>query len=283
MDRDNVSGGSLDIDQLKKYAQDLAKVYKSEREKRRELEAAYQELQQTKDMLVQSEKLAAVGRLTAGVAHEILNPVNIISMRLQLLKMTEDFSDRAREAISICKNQLNRIIQITKDLGQFSRIHEKQITTCDLKEVIGYILGLGAPQLKKEGVKTDVEYHPDLPLIPLDKNRIEQVILNIISNATTAMAGQKTKVLRIRTKLAASEGHVQILISDTGTGIDEGDMNRIFDPFFTTKEPGQGTGLGLFISYNIIQDHGGRIWAENNGWGGASFFIELPVIRRVQS
>ncbi len=271
MDRDKGSGGSLDIDQLKKYAQDLAKVYKSEREKRRELEAAYQELQQTKDMLVQSEKLAAVGRLTAGVAHEILNPVNIISMRLQLLKMTGDLSNRAREAISICKNQLNRIIQITKDLGQFSRIHERQITMCDLKEVIGYILALGAPQLKKEGVKTDVEYHPDLPLIPLDKNRIEQVILNIISNATTAMAGQKTKVLCIRTKLAASEGHVQILISDTGTGIDEGDMNRIFDPFFTTKEPGQGTGLGLFISYNIIQDHGGRIWAENNGWGARLF------------
>ena len=283
MDRDNVSDGSLDIDQLKKYAQDLAKVYKSEREKRRELEAAYQELQQAKDMLIQSEKLAAVGRLTAGVAHEILNPVNIISMRLQWLKMTGDLSDRAREAISICENQLNRIIQITKDLGQFSRIHEKQITMCDLKEVIGHVLALGAPQLKKEGVKTDDEYHPDLPLIPLDKNRIEQVILNIISNATTAMAGQKTKVLRIRTKPAASEGHVQILISDTGTGIDEGDMDRIFDPFFTTKDLDQGTGLGLFISYNIIQDHGGRIWAENNGWGGASFFIELPVIRRVQS
>jgi signal transduction histidine kinase len=282
MDTNKASDSSLNTTQLKQYAQDLAEVYKSEREKRKELEAAYGELQKTKDMLVQSEKLAAIGRLTAGVAHEILNPVNIISMRLQLLKMTEDLSDRAREAIRICESQLSRIIEITKDLGQFSRIHEKQITMCDLKDVIGHVLTLGAPQLKKEGITIDVQYHRGLPLIPLDKNRIEQVILNIISNATAAMTGQATKVLRIRTK-PASKDHVLILISDTGTGIDQGDITRIFDPFFTTKRPDQGTGLGLFISYNIIQGHGGRIWAENNECEGASFFIELPVITPAQS
>jgi signal transduction histidine kinase len=282
MDADKASDGSLNTTQLKQYAQDLAEVYKSEQEKRKELEAAYGELQQTKDMLVQSEKLAAIGRLTAGVAHEILNPVNIISMRLQLLKMTEDLSDRAREAIRICENQLSRIIEISKDLGQFSRIHEKQTTMCDLKDVIGHVLTLGAPQLKKEGITIDVHYHPGLPLIPLDKNRIEQVILNIISNAIAAMAGQATKVLRITTK-PASEDHVLILISDTGTGIDQGDITAIFDPFFTTKHPDQGTGLGLFISYNIIKGHGGRIWAENNESGGSSFFIELPVITPVPS
>ncbi len=276
METHNASG-TLNVDQLKKYAKDLAEVYKSEKERRKELEAAYHELQQAKDMLVQSEKLAAIGRLTAGVAHEILNPVNIISMRLQLLKITEDLSDRAKSALSICEGQLNRIIEITKDLGQFSRMHEKEITMSDLNRVIEHVLALMAPQLKKEDIETIVEYCPDLPLIPLDKDRIEQVIFNIISNAAAALAGQKTKLLRIETKPGASEDYVQASISDTGSGIDHGHMNRIFDPFFTTKDTDQGTGLGLYISYGIIKDHGGRIWAENNEWGGASFFIDLPV------
>jgi signal transduction histidine kinase len=280
VETNDFSTNSLNLDQLKKYARDLAEVYQSEKQKRKQLEAAYRELQQTKEMLVQSEKLAAMGRLTAGVAHEILNPLNIISMRLQLLKMTEDLSDRAKNALSICEHQLKRIAEITKDLGQFSRIHRKQITISDLNKVIKHVLTLVAPQLNQEGIETTVQCHPDLPVIPMDKDRIEQVIFNIISNASAALCGQKTKILRIITRPGASEEYVQALISDTGSGIDHAHMNRIFDPFFTTKDPDQGTGLGLFISYNIIQEHGGRIWVENNEYGGASFFIELPVRRK---
>ena len=242
-----------------------------------------QELQETRDMLVQSEKLAAIGRLTTGITHEILNPVNIISMRMQLVNKTEDLSDRTRAALSICKSQLNRIAEITKELGQFARIPKKDIIMSDLNKVIGHILTLYEPQFKVDDINTDIQFHPDLPLIPLDKDRIEQVIFNIISNANASMAAQKNKMLRIITKPTASKDYVQAIISDTGTGIDSSDMNKIFDPFFTTKDQRQGTGLGLFISYNIIQDHGGRIWAENNEWGGASFFIELPVVRDINS
>lgn len=277
MDGNNSFQGSPDTGQLRKYAKDLAEVYKSEKEKRKELEAAYDELQQTKEMLVQSEKLAAIGRLTAGIAHEILNPVNIISMRLQLLSMTEELSDRARDALSTCKNQLNRIVGITKDLGQFSRPHEKQNTICNLKDVIGHVLALAAPQLREEGIKTDVHYYPELPPILLDRNRIEQVIFNVIANAIAAMIGRETKILRVITKPASTEDYIQTLISDTGSGIDSANMNKIFDPFFTTKDVGQGTGLGLYISYSIIKEHGGRLWAENNEWGGATFSIELPI------
>ena len=248
-----------------------------------DLRNTLQELQETKDMLVQSEKLAAIGRLTTGITHEILNPVNIISMRMQLVNKTEDLSDRTREALSICKSQLNRIAEITKELGQFARIPKKDIIMSDLNKVIGHILTLYEPQFKVDDINTDIQFHPDLPLIPLDKDRIEQVIFNIISNANASMAGQKNKMLRIITKPTASKDYVQAIISDTGTGIDSSDMNKIFEPFFTTKDQPQGTGLGLFISYNIIQDHGGRIWAENNEWGGASFFIELPVVRDMNS
>lgn len=282
MEKNNFQRDSS-ADQLRKYAEDLTEVYRSEKAKRKELEAANLELQETRDMLIQSEKLAAIGRLTAGVAHEILNPVNIISMRLQFLGRKEDLSDRARNALSVCKDQLNRIVQICQNLGQFSRIHERHVTMNDLNEVIGHVLTLIAPQFKQEGIKADVEYHPDLPLIPLYRDRVEQVILNIFSNAAAVMADQETKTLQIITKPTASEDHVQVIISDTGVGIGDSDVNKLFEPFFTTKEPGEGTGLGLFISYNIIKDHGGRIWAENNKGGGASFFIELPIAGAAKS
>lgn len=241
-----------------------------------ELRNTCQELQETRDMLVQSEKLAAIGRLTAGVAHEILNPVHIISMRLQLLEMKEGLSDEVRHGLDICKNQLHRIIGIIEDLRQFSRSSEKHVTINDLSSIIEHVLALQLPLFKEGGIKTEVHYTSELPSIPFDKDRILQVIFNIISNAIEAMEGQETKVLRITTK-AASDGFVQVVISDTGTGIDQDNMSKIFDPFFSTKDRAQGTGLGLYICYSIIQDHDGKIWAENNEWGGVSLYIELPV------
>ncbi|MBW2341285.1 MAG: hypothetical protein JRF50_13245 [Deltaproteobacteria bacterium] len=279
MEMDPLSAGSLPIDQLERYAKDLSELYRSEKEKTKELEAAYQKLQETKDLLVQSEKLAAIGRLATGVAHEILNPVNIISLRLQFLGMTEELSAPAKNSLAICKDQLNRIVEITKDLGRLSGTHKKHITMGDLNEVIGHVLTLAAPQFKEKDITTDVQYHPDLPLIALDRERIEQVIFNITSNAAATMADQETRILRIITKPAPSKDCVQVIISDTGTGIDQSDIYRIFDPFFTAKGSDLGAGLGFFISYSIVKDHGGRIWAENNEWGGASFFIDLPLVR----
>ena len=121
MNEKNVSSDSSQITQLKKYADDLAKVYNSEKQKRKDLESAIRELQETRDMLIQSEKLAAIGQLTAALGHEILNPVNIISMRLQLLEKTEDLSGQAKDVLKICKDQLARITGLTKNLCQFSR------------------------------------------------------------------------------------------------------------------------------------------------------------------
>lgn len=236
-----------------------------------------QELQETRDMLVQSEKLAAIGRLSAAVAHEILNPVNIISMRLQLLGQKEELPGLVKNTLSICKDQLNRIVEFTEDLGQFSLSSKKHISMGNLNEIIQQTLVLSRPQFKEYDIKTDVQYDTALPSIPLDKDRIVQVIFNLIHNATEAMAGSKTRTLGIATGLSAPGDYVQVIISDTGTGIDNSHMDKVFDPFFTTKDPGQGTGLGLFISYSIIHEHAGRMWAENNEWGGASFFIELPV------
>ena len=151
------------------------------------------------------------------------------------------------------------------------------MTINDLNGIIEHVLALQSPLFKEEGIKTEVHHTSDLPSIPFDKDRILQVLFNIISNATEAMEGQETKVLRIKTNAATSDEFVQVVISDTGTGIDQDNMSKIFDPFFSTKDRAQGTGLGLYICYSIIKDHGGRIWAENNEWGGVSLSIELPV------
>jgi len=242
---------------------------------------AEQEKEKLQTQLQRALKMEAIGRLTAGVAHEILNPVNIISLRLQLVKKAEDLSDPTKKALDICTSQLNRITEILKELGQFSHISKEYITMSDLNTVIGHVLTLYEPQLKVDNIKTDIQFYPDLPKIPLDQDRLGQVIFNIIANASDAMAEQENKMLRIITKPAASQDYMQVIISDTGTGIERSDMDKIFEPYFTTKDKPQDTGLGLFISYNTIQDHGGRIWAENNAWGGASFFIELPVSRDI--
>jgi two-component system NtrC family sensor kinase len=274
-------GGLADTAAVAIQNAQLYDALKKELDERRRAEEALgktgQALQETRDMLVQSEKLAAIGRLSAAVAHEILNPVNIISMRLQLLEQKEDFAGAVKDALAICKNQLNRIVKFTEDLGQFSRSSRKHISMNSLNEIIQHTLLLSDPQFKEYDIKTDVNYGAALPLIPLDKDRIEQVIFNLLYNATEAMAGRETRVLGIKTGLSAPGDYVQVIISDTGTGIEDSHMDKVFDPFFTTKDRGQGTGLGLFISYSIIHEHAGRMWAENNEWGGASFYIELPV------
>lgn len=241
---------------------------------------AERELQKTRDLLMQSEKLVSIGRLSAGVAHEILNPLNVISVELQLLLKTEALSPEVKSELTVCMEQVKRIVVIAEGLKQLSRLPVQKTTKHDLGRVIDHILSLSSSQLKIEGIETDVLHSPDLPAVSMDREKIEQVILNLITNAIDAMEGKEKKVLRISTRketLIGEEDGVRVVIADSGTGIPAKDMPVLFDPFFTTKEPGKGTGLGLFISYGIIHEHRGRIWAENNEWGGASFFIELPA------
>ena len=241
---------------------------------------AERELQKAKDLLMQSEKLVSIGRLSAGVAHEVLNPVNVISVELQMLLKTEALSPEAKAELTVCLDQIKRIVAIAESLKQLSRIPVQKTMKNDMGRVLDHILSLSSSQLRIEGIETDVHHQPDLPAVPMDREKIEQVILNLITNAIDAMEGKEKKVLRVSTsreKTIEGEDCVRVVIADSGTGIQEKDAPVLFDPFFTTKEPGKGTGLGLFISYGIIHDHRGRIWAENNEWGGASFFIELPA------
>ncbi|MDD5232918.1 MAG: PAS domain S-box protein [Syntrophales bacterium] len=238
-----------------------------------------QQLDNTREMLMQSEKLAAIGKLSAGVVHEILNPLNVISMRLQLLEKTEILSEKARNALEICTAQVERIVKITRNINQFSRISTRNVVQGNFNESAERVLMLMEPKLKTNNATVERAYAYDLPLVPMDISRIEQVILNLVNNALDAMSGREGKKIRACTFLKESDGKKFVVasFSDNGTGIHPDDMRKIFDPFFTTKGPDKGTGLGLSVSYGIIKDHNGRIWAENNEWGGASFFIELPI------
>lgn len=234
------------------------------------------QLQDAKDQLAQSEKLAALGVLASGAAHEILNPLNILSMRLQMMQMMKYSEDEVKKSFEICKSQIDRIVKIVGGIRTFSYLPEKkQAEKKDLAEMMDHVLSLSASRIKEERVATEVHYDVRIPLLPLDEEAMEQVLFNLVSNALDVMKDKEERVLRVVTEKRGNK--VLIVVSDTGTGVPPEILRKIFDPFFTTKGPGKGTGLGLSVSYGIIKGHGGRIWAENNEWGGASFFIELPT------
>jgi len=158
---------------------------------------AIEELQKTKDYLLQSEKLAAIGRLAAGVAHEILNPVNIISLALQILMKGSEISSKAKQEMTICMEQINRIVTIADNLNRFSRIRGNSPRWAISPKSSDHVLTLYLPQLKINGIQTDVQHPPDLPMTLMDRERIEQVILNLIANAAAAMEETEEKILRI--------------------------------------------------------------------------------------
>lgn len=231
--------------------------------------------------LQQSEKMLSLSYISAGVSHEILNPVGIISLELQSIERMEALPRKAREEINVCMEQIQRIVAITENLKQFARMTKDVMAPDDLNDVIAQVVKIYASQMKIEGIVADVKYDTSIPPILLDRTKIEQVLINLFSNAKDAMEGKDEKFLAIQSRrIDTNDGpHAQIIVADRGTGIREKALRRIFDPFYTTREQGKGTGMGLSIAHGIISQHGGRIWAENNEWGGATFFIELPAQR----
>jgi PAS domain S-box-containing protein len=246
-----------------------------------ERKRAQRDFQESWDQLVRAEKLAAVGQLSAGVAHEILNPLNIIGMELQIMQSMENLSADAEEELNICVSQVKRIAATAESLKQVTRVSDKKISIEDINDVIAGVLHLYVTPFTIDMIDTEVSYRNDLPKIAMDRGKIEQVMMNLISNATLALEGKTDKRLKISTGLErTADGRDQLLIvvADNGRGIQGEDLNNIFDPFFTTRAQKKGPGLGLSISYGIVKDHGGVIRVENNDWGGATFYISLPLL-----
>ena len=243
-------------------------------EKKDNLERAYWELEQAQRHLVQSEKLAALGTLSAGLAHEINNPIGVITSRVECMlweALERDLPQGIQEDLKVINKHAHRVAKLAQGLLSFARQPSWELQPLSLNQLIDETLLLAEKQLAKEGIKLEKRLHPDLPKVFGSANHLEQVILNLVNNAREAMP--KGGRLIIGSRLG-QDGQVQFLISDTGKGIPEEILPRIFDPFFTTKAG--GTGLGLSISYGIVQEHGGAIEVESQVDQGSTFIVTLP-------
>jgi two-component system NtrC family sensor kinase len=233
------------------------------------------ELERRQDILVQSHKLRAVGTLTAGVAHELNNPINNISLTAHMLK--EDYQtldeEQKLEMIDDVLNELERTKRIVRNLLDFARESESVIEPLDLKEVINETLALAGNQIALAGIRIDLQIMPHLPRIHGDRQQLEQVFLNLILNAIDVTPkGGKLQILVIPDD---EPNYIAVKVTDYGSGIPDHILASIFDPFFTTKS--KGTGLGLSICQGIITKHGGTIGVRTKMNEGTTFTVRLPV------
>ncbi|MBL8980685.1 MAG: PAS domain S-box protein [Gemmatimonadetes bacterium] len=226
------------------------------------------------DQLRQSEKLAALGELVAGVAHELNNPLAGISAFAQLL-LEDPLDQEQAESVRLIKREADRAVAVIRDLLYFARKGGPSPGSVNLNELVEHTLRLRSYSLRSNGIDVRVELDPSLPTIPGDGQRLHQVVLNLVVNAEHAMQGADTRRLVVRTSRTADG--VSVVVSDTGMGIPEDVRPRIFEPFFTTKAEGEGTGLGLSVSYGIVRAHGGDITVESDLGIGSSFRVTLPI------
>jgi two-component system NtrC family sensor kinase len=222
--------------------------------------------------------MSSVGQLVSGVAHELNNPLTGITGFAQLLLLREDLPDDARKQIETIYAEAERASKIVSNLLTFARRRRAQKEPSNLNTLLERVLELRNYDLRVRNIDTELDLDGSLPATLADPNQIQQVFLNIIINAEQAMrADSGTGTLRIATGVRG--GAIVVSFEDSGPGMSAETVRRIFDPFFTTKEAGEGTGLGLTISYGIIEEHGGRIWAESASGRGTTFFIELPIVQ----
>lgn len=234
------------------------------------------ELKTRHEQLIQSKKLASIGVLTAGVAHELGNPLNNISMVAQTYNELYDDLNRAErlDYMNTVLEECSRIKNIVQNLLDFSRPKKTDFKVSDINTVIKNSLRLVQNMLHVSGVETRLNLQKELPMVYIDENKIQGVLVNLYTNAIQAMPPGGT--LSIRSFFENDSGHIMIEIEDTGTGISPEFISNIFDPFFSTKGT-QGTGLGLSISYGIIRNHQGEIRVKSDVGAGTIFTIELPV------
>ncbi len=240
-----------------------------------ELEKSLQELQRAQTKLVQSEKLAAVGQLVSGVAHELNNPLTAIIGYSQILRSI-DLPLSAKEDLDRIIEQAHRSARIVQKLLTFSRQHKTERYPVEIDQLLQDTLDLVAHQLTMDQIRVERDFSEAIPKTLADPYQLQQVWLNLIQNAQQAMhEAHGGGVLRIKT-LPTLDGNIRIEFADDGPGIPPDVREKIFDPFFTTKPVGKGTGLGLSICYGIVQEHEGDIWVEDNPQGGITFVVQLP-------
>lgn len=294
-----------------KMAENLQSLYQNlenkVKERTKELENANIELKNTQSMMVHSEKMRSLGQLVAGITHEINNPINFIHGNLvhlknysvalfELINLYESFeSDLTNEEkqelkklkdkieldfikedlpmlVKSCQEGTERTKNIVLDLKNFSRLDEMVVNNVDLKKEIDTTLNILYNKLKNK-IEVIKEYEDNIPLIEGFGGQLNQVFMNILDNACYAIGQTGTIIIRLR----KSDNSVIMEVEDSGCGMGQESIEKIFDPFFTTKPVGEGTGLGMSISYKVVQNHGGKIFVESKEGKGSKFIIKLPV------
>jgi two-component system, NtrC family, sensor kinase len=256
------------------------------------LEKANAELQQAQEEIIRSEKLASIGRLASGIAHEIGNPIGIVLGYLDLLKGNELDKEERKDIIERIGGEIDRVNRIIRNLLDFSRPAKGKVEEVSIHQTIIELLDMLNNQPMMAGISLTFDQRADKDTVLADPDKLKQVFLNIVMNAVDAMEAGKAagsiaqKTLAIQTwseatvQSAKRDGHsIRINFVDNGPGIPDEDIQRIFDPFYTTKEPGKGTGLGLSVSLRIVEDMGGDIKAKSEAGKGTTITIILPIHR----
>jgi C4-dicarboxylate-specific signal transduction histidine kinase len=251
------------------------------RETTQEMERREQELREKQEQLVQAGKLATLGELTTGVAHELNNPLNNIGLFvgnvLDQIRLGRLDAEAVERELENAMEQVRKATVIISHLRTFGRAASVTFEPADIDEVIEHSLLLMQEQLRLRGIEVLLDLCADELVVFGNPIQLEQVFVNLLTNARDALEDARTKRIWIET--TRDEELITIHFSDSGPGIQRELEQRIFDPFFTTKEVGAGTGLGLSITYSIVKEHGGEIAVEQRNGRGAGFRIELPALR----
>ncbi len=258
---------------LRKRTNQAAQLYAETRKRNEELAVINYRLQQAQQQLVQSEKLAAVGQLTAGIVHDVKNPLAVIKGLAEEIQEDLKHDPDLQAQIALVRDNATRANNIVSDLLKFARQSGSRLQYQNICETIQATIRLTNYLARKASVEVLAEIPNQAIMLSYDSQQIEQVVVNLIQNAIQAMPNGGNVYIRVR----VVERSVEITVRDTGTGIPPENLNRIFDPFFTTKPEGEGTGLGLSVSYGIISEHKGKIEVSSVVGEGTTFTILLPM------
>lgn len=243
----------------------------------RALKNTIRELQAAQRQLILSERLAAAGHLAANLTHEINNPVGIIFSRLECMELEAEeyhLPEPVLKDLVVIKKHVARIARITRGLLAFSRQPLQEVNPVSMNTLILETVEWLEEQFTRKGIHFSLKLM-DLPLIKGSREQLQQVLVNVLTNARDALPGGGE--IKITAAVNAEKQEIQIDIGDNGIGISPSNVDKVFDPFFTTKEAGQGTGLGLSISYGVVQEHGGKIEVSSTEGKGTIFSIKLPL------
>ena len=269
-----IAKGDFDVNVAIKSSDEIGELSTSFNDMAGELKERESSLKKAQHALVQSEKMAAVGTLSAGLAHEVKNPLSAVLGYAQLSKRKLDQPEALLKHLDTIENETRRCNEIIGNLMQFSRQEKGEHERISVNEVVEKSMAIVDHQLGLKNVEIESELADELPDISGNANQLQQVIMNLMINAQQAM-GEEGGTVSLATLI--EDDSLLITVSDTGPGIEPDVAAKIFEPFYTTKPAGQGTGLGLSVTYGIIQDHGGEISVKRSESGGAKFVISLPL------